>query len=155
MMYREDWQLGSIAPKRDVGEWRENFAVTPNEFRHLPPLTSLELKALQARPHYFEQDDYVFALTGKDEGKIGRVREVDHDEMSLTVENLNKVSACANRQTSPYFGWLIVLSMTSECLPSYERRILTSRFYIRPRSPSVQIKCDSSTNWSANLVQMM
>ncbi|EKG21297.1 KOW domain-containing protein [Macrophomina phaseolina MS6] len=82
---REDWLLGPLAPRRDVGEWREKYATIDSRRIQLPaadPDTKLELAP-------FAQGDRVVMLKGRDKGKIGEVSEFDDESQTVRVKGLN------------------------------------------------------------------
>lgn len=87
MRRREDWLLGPLAPRRDVGEWREKFATIDTRRTQLPDADP-DLKK-QLSP--FAETDRVVILKGRDKGKIGEIREVDEDSRTVRVKDLNLV----------------------------------------------------------------
>lgn len=82
---REDWLLGPLAPRRDVGELREKYGTIDARRTQLPaadPDTKLELAP-------FAEGDRVVLLKGRDKGKIGVVREFDDETQTVRIKNLN------------------------------------------------------------------
>lgn len=87
---REDWELGPLAPRRDVGDKAESYgSVTVNTimFPDMPP--SL-LK--QQKKHHMKIGDRVVILKGLDKGKIGIIREFKEDANAAFIEGLRLVS---------------------------------------------------------------
>jgi large subunit ribosomal protein L24 len=91
---REDWQLGPIAPRRDVGLNKETYG-TINTMRLRSEIKTLqerlELNPEGGRYPNIVVEDRVVLLEGRDKGKIGKVIAVDAQRQELTVEGLNLV----------------------------------------------------------------
>ncbi|KAL1635483.1 hypothetical protein SLS58_010240 [Diplodia intermedia] len=83
---REDWLLGPLAPRRDVGEWREKYATVDSRRTNLPDADPDVVKT-QLAP--FAEGDRVVILKGIDKGKIGELREVDEETRTVRVKGLN------------------------------------------------------------------
>ncbi|KAL0262987.1 hypothetical protein SLS55_001962 [Diplodia seriata] len=83
---REDWLLGPLAPRRDVGEWREKYATVDSKRTNLPDADPDVVKT-QLAP--FAEGDRVVIIKGKDKGKIGELREVDEETRTVRVKDLN------------------------------------------------------------------
>ncbi|KAL2073137.1 hypothetical protein VTL71DRAFT_10461 [Oculimacula yallundae] len=92
---REDYDLGPLAPRRDVGDRKETYG-------------SISLNRMQGRPlHGKEKDDIlkfwggkhltivkkdrVVILEGRDKGKIGIVKSIDTKRAECTITGLNLV----------------------------------------------------------------
>ncbi|KAF4625827.1 hypothetical protein G7Y89_g12337 [Cudoniella acicularis] len=92
---REDYELGPLAPKRDVGEWAEKYG-TINSQRargnliHTRNLDE-ELKSVGGKFLNIVKGDRVVLLEGRDKGKIGIIRNIDRQRAECTVEGLNRV----------------------------------------------------------------
>lgn len=84
---REDWQLGQLAPRRDVGAQRDTYGTTDTRLLRGPELPKSE----QTRFWPIVAGDRVVIVEGRDKGNIGRVRSTDQVRNELTVEGLNKV----------------------------------------------------------------
>jgi large subunit ribosomal protein L24 len=92
---REDWELGPIKPKRDVGDWKDKYGTVdyqaiqgldiyrPDLLKKLEPFGG---KYLNIR-----KGDRVVILEGHDKGKIGIISVIDLKKAKVTVEGLNKV----------------------------------------------------------------
>lgn len=85
---REDWMLGPLAPRRDVGKQKSVYGSVPTTRLQFPTID------VERRRRYINimEGDRVCAITGRDKGKIGKVTSVDEEKESLTVEGLNIVS---------------------------------------------------------------
>ena len=86
---REDWTLGALAPKRDIGEQADKYG-TVSIRRIQPPVE----KADGWWKDYciVEGDRVVIVEPGhRDRGKIGTVKEVKMKAEHCTVEGLNEV----------------------------------------------------------------
>ena len=84
---REDWDLGPLAPKRDVGEGRETYGtMDQRRIRGLP-------KPREERTRFWNivPGDRVVLLEGRDKGKIGEVKRLDGKTEEVVVEGLNMV----------------------------------------------------------------
>lgn len=84
---REDWLLGPLAPRRDVGNSKGSYATVSSRRLQGPKTTG--------KPHDYciEQGDRV-VVVGKefrDRGKIGQVKEVRTEEEECLIEGLNLV----------------------------------------------------------------
>ncbi|EOD50098.1 putative kow motif domain protein [Neofusicoccum parvum UCRNP2] len=82
---REDWLLGPLAPRRDVGEWREKWGTIDARRTQLPAVDPD--KKLELPP--FAEGDRVVLLRGRDKGRIGEIREFDEDSQTVRVKGLN------------------------------------------------------------------
>ncbi|OJD31003.1 kow motif domain protein [Diplodia corticola] len=82
---REDWLRGPLAPRRDVGEWREKFATVDTRRAQLPDADPY----LKDQLSPFAEGDRVVILKGRDKGKIGEVNEVDEDSRTVRIKDLN------------------------------------------------------------------
>ena len=85
---REDWILGPLAPRRDVGEAAKTYGA-------LPPGLTRGFEKVEWKEHGIVQGDRVaVAIRGhRDEGKIGTVLELSKEREECVVEGLNRVSA--------------------------------------------------------------
>ncbi|RDL38054.1 Uncharacterized protein BP5553_05487 [Venustampulla echinocandica] len=92
---KEDWELGALAPKRDVGEWKEKYGtVNPHTLRG-PMLFGEErykkLEIFGGKYLNITAGDRVVLLEGRDKGKIGTIKEIDARRAECTIEGLNLV----------------------------------------------------------------
>ncbi len=84
---REDWQLGPLAPKRDVGAQADTYGTLDTRILRAP-----ELPTEKRTKHWaIVAGDRVVIMEGKDKGKIGVVQSISKETNHLTVEGLNKV----------------------------------------------------------------
>ena len=91
---REDWELGPLAPKRDIGFKKETYG-TVNQIQLRGEKLSLE-ERLRVNPEGGKYANIVVGdravlLEGRDKGKIGKVSNVDPHRQEVTVEGLNMV----------------------------------------------------------------
>lgn len=95
---REDWELGPLAPKRDVGDVAEKYGAASPYLLRPPPLSEKEQKkALEpygGKLLHFRKGDRVVMIQGRDKGKISTIREIDRERASVTVDKLNVVCIC-------------------------------------------------------------
>lgn len=94
---RENYALGPLAPRRDVGVNKETYgAIQINQLRG--PELSLEqrvkLDPLSGRRSSLAVNDRVVLLEGRDKGKIGKIIEIDIKRHQCQVEGLNMVRPC-------------------------------------------------------------
>ena len=94
---REDYELGPLAPRRDVGNDKESYG-TLNQYQLRLNRVDRErreeaLKSVGGRFLNIVKGDRVVLLEGKDKGKIGKISEVDLDRLACKVEGLNMVSS--------------------------------------------------------------
>ena len=90
---KEDWELGPLAPKRDVGTDKDTYGTIHTNRMRGPELTS-EMRN-RINPDWKHMNivvnDRVVILEGRDKGKIGKVIEVEAKRQEVTVEGLNMV----------------------------------------------------------------
>jgi large subunit ribosomal protein L24 len=93
---REDFFLGPLAPRRDVGDGKETYGtVTQSQLRlsEIPKSKRDEaLKSVGGKFLNIVKGDRVVLLEGRDKGKIGKITDVDRSRASCKVEGLNMVS---------------------------------------------------------------
>ncbi|KAI0855497.1 hypothetical protein F4860DRAFT_33430 [Xylaria cubensis] len=99
---RNDWAMGALSPRQDVGQFHEaHGSITQVRF---PGGTGLSLAKRNARcqwaggAHYLSLavGDRVVLLDGPDKGRIGKIGEIDHDSANVTVKDLNKANVVVN-----------------------------------------------------------
>jgi large subunit ribosomal protein L24 len=92
---REDWELGPLAPSRDVGNKKDTFGTVSTQRMRGPYLTPTErrerLKDVGGRYLTLVKGDRVVLLEGRDKGKIGEISSTDRLRGECTVEGLNMV----------------------------------------------------------------
>jgi large subunit ribosomal protein L24 len=92
---REDWELGSLKPKRDVGDAKETWGTV--DYQALEGLeiykTDLEkrMEPFGGKFLNIKEGDRVVILEGHDKGKIGKLANINYKKAKVTVEGLNKV----------------------------------------------------------------
>jgi hypothetical protein len=94
---REDWELGPLRPKRDVGDQKESWG-TLNSLRAQGPVLTqttawekqIEFAGRMGR-ELIQVGDRVAILEGRDRGKIGQISHMDFDRAECKVEGLNMV----------------------------------------------------------------
>jgi len=84
----ENWLLGPLAPKRDVGEARDTYGtLSPRRLRGVE-----KLKAQVKNWGIVAGDRVVVVQEGhRERGKIGKVREVRKDAEECFVQGMNRV----------------------------------------------------------------
>ncbi|KUJ12017.1 uncharacterized protein LY89DRAFT_593978 [Mollisia scopiformis] len=92
---REDWELGSLAPKRDVGKSKDTYGTIHTQ-RMRGTLLHHKDRAEAFQPvggRYLNivKNDRVVLLEGRDKGKIGKITAVDKARAECTVEGLNLI----------------------------------------------------------------
>jgi large subunit ribosomal protein L24 len=92
---REDWELGPLAPKRDVGDKKDTYGTVSTQMMRGPILEQHNRKkareAIGGEFMNIVKGDRVVLLEGRDKGKIGTISNVDTDRCEFTVEGLNMV----------------------------------------------------------------
>jgi large subunit ribosomal protein L24 len=91
---REDWELGPLAPKRDVGLKKDTYGTISTMRLRGKELTleeRLKLNPDGGRYPTIVAGDRVVLLQGRDKGKIGKVAALDAARQEVTVEGLNMV----------------------------------------------------------------
>ncbi|CZR59704.1 related to ribosomal protein YmL40, mitochondrial [Phialocephala subalpina] len=92
---REDWELGPLAPRRDVGDSKDTFGTIHTQRMRGTVIHYKDraeaLKKVGGRFLNIVKSDRVVLLEGKDKGKIGKVTAVDPSRAECTVEGLNLI----------------------------------------------------------------
>lgn len=90
---REDWELGPLAPRRDVGDSAESYGTV-----HPRRISGIEVpKSMRTKYWTIVEQDRVVILMGRDKGKIGVVTDTDRDAETVTVRGFNLVCCPASR----------------------------------------------------------
>lgn len=92
---REDYELGPLAPKRDVGAKKDTYGtIHTNRIRgeELTMEERLRLNPSGGKYSNIVVNDRVVLLEGRDKGRIGKVVSIDRARQEITVEGLNMVS---------------------------------------------------------------
>ncbi|KAF2085946.1 hypothetical protein K490DRAFT_74818 [Saccharata proteae CBS 121410] len=86
---QEDYMLGPLAPRRDVGDMMERWGTIPEQLAQRVEVPEADL------PKYFPYvaGDRVCLIEGYDKGKIGVVHSVYEESMSIIVEGLRQTEA--------------------------------------------------------------
>ena len=100
---REDWELGPLAPKRDVGNQKETWG-TINSLRSKGPVLAKKERWEQrlfvgGKHPTIVVNDRVAIMEGRDKGKIGTIVEMDFSRGECKVEGLNMV--CLHQIPTP------------------------------------------------------
>ncbi|KAG9229093.1 putative 54S ribosomal protein L40, mitochondrial [Amylocarpus encephaloides] len=94
---REDWDLGPIKPRRDVGDAKGKYGATDGAYmKGLPVLRSdkdaiLEPFGGSVKHLPLRRGDRVVLLSGHDKGKIGMIKTIDLTRLQVTIDGLNRV----------------------------------------------------------------
>jgi large subunit ribosomal protein L24 len=93
---REDWEMGPLAPKRDVGEHADTYGAI-KDVTTFGGLRSKQKEKMWNGGQIFRwpiaEGDRVVMLGGPDEGRIGTVMSLIHDRNMVKVKGLNQVSS--------------------------------------------------------------
>ncbi|RDA89861.1 hypothetical protein CP533_0407 [Ophiocordyceps camponoti-saundersi (nom. inval.)] len=90
----EDWEMGPLAPKRDLGY--NAYGVTWEYLRHQHPAQSPEVVKRRCawaggpRKLNLAAGDRVLIMDGPDKGKIDRIKEIQLSHGTVTLENRHK-----------------------------------------------------------------
>ncbi|KAI9760027.1 MAG: hypothetical protein M1835_000257 [Candelina submexicana] len=86
---REDWELGSIAPRRDVGADTDTYGALDSRRLRGPEKPEKE----RIKFWNIVAGDRVVIIDGQDKGKIGLIGDVNKKTEEVIVEGLNMVEA--------------------------------------------------------------
>lgn len=104
LVRRENWELGPLAPKRDVGSAKDTYGTIGSQRsrgQELAYNNRIEmLKSVGGRYLTIVKGDRVVLLEGRDKGKIGTVAQTDAARGEVTVDGLNMVSALYSSRRS-------------------------------------------------------
>jgi large subunit ribosomal protein L24 len=87
---REDWELGPLAPKRDVGDQKDSWG-TINSLRSQGRFLTGKASEHSRGNATIRSGDRVAIMNGVDKGKIGRVTKVDIGRGECKVQGMNMV----------------------------------------------------------------
>lgn len=92
---REDWELGPLAPRRDVGDSKNTYG-TISSYRVRGPVLRTDelkekLKPFGGRYLNLAAGDRAVILEGSDKGKIGKILSIDTKRAECTIQGLNMV----------------------------------------------------------------
>ena len=92
---REDWELGPLAPKRDVGADKDAYGTISTLRSRGPVLTQKarwdQRKWIGGKYPTIVVEDRVAIMEGRDKGKIGTLMDIDLTRGECKVEGLNMV----------------------------------------------------------------
>ncbi|KAI1136605.1 hypothetical protein F5Y05DRAFT_98938 [Hypoxylon sp. FL0543] len=93
---KDDWELGPLAPRRDVGSWA-GAKGSIHEARYAThgrvTLAMRNRRCQWAGGAYnlnLAIGDRVVLIDGPDKGRIGKIAKIDHDKAEVMVDGLNK-----------------------------------------------------------------
>nr|POE97282.1 50s ribosomal protein l24 [Quercus suber] len=84
---REDWELGSLTPRRDAGENKEMYGSVHVYNYWLPKIP----EGKGPETWHISEGDRVVVIRGRGRGKIGAVMRKDEDRASVMVSGVNLV----------------------------------------------------------------
>lgn len=92
--HKEDYELGSLAPRRDVGEYKDTYGtISPMHIqgRKMTLAERIKLDPVSGRRSSLAVGDRVVLLEGRDKGKISKIVSLDIERHECKVEGLNMV----------------------------------------------------------------
>jgi large subunit ribosomal protein L24 len=93
--HQENWELGPLAPRRDVGKKKETYGALDAQYMQSPQPKRAEAEEILAlwggKFLNIREGDRVVILEGRDKGKIGPVQSIDKKRAEVTVEGMNMV----------------------------------------------------------------
>jgi large subunit ribosomal protein L24 len=102
---REDWELGPLAPRRDVGDLKDTFGTVSTHRVRGPIRMHSErkevLESVGGRRLTLVKGDRVVLIEGRDKGKIGTITATDRKRAECTVQGLNMVCTAPSPLLSP------------------------------------------------------
>ncbi|KAI0806467.1 hypothetical protein GGR55DRAFT_652771 [Xylaria sp. FL0064] len=99
---RDDWAMGPLAPRTDVGEWHDALGAirdTRMSSGTTIPLTLRNARCQWAGGAYYLNlavGDRVVLLDGPDKGRIGQIQNINHESAEATIKDLNKSNVLLN-----------------------------------------------------------
>ncbi|KAI9688489.1 MAG: hypothetical protein M1822_001438 [Bathelium mastoideum] len=87
MRQNEDWQLGPLAPRRDVGQAAESYGTTNTTFMRPPNVPERH----RLKHWLVREGDRVVIIKGRDQGKIGDVSAIDEEKETVQIRGLNRI----------------------------------------------------------------
>lgn len=91
---KEDWALGPLAPKRDIGELEGQLGTISLNQANLPEPTDAQVNQRwkMMGMNKFKEQDRVVVTQGRDRGKIGQIVLIDEVKMTCAIDGINRVS---------------------------------------------------------------
>lgn len=98
---REDWFMGPLAPRRDVGENKDLYGTVSTR-----RLQGGDVPEEKKKDWCLEVNDRVVVVAEghRDRGKIGQVREIREKSQEAVVTGLNRVGVPCHPSVGPYNG---------------------------------------------------
>ncbi|KAI0542125.1 hypothetical protein GGR58DRAFT_337130 [Xylaria digitata] len=99
---RDDWAMGAISPRTDVGEGHGAYGSVGEARFSSPGTFSLAMRNARCQwaggAYYLNlaKGDRVVLLDGPDKGRIGLISDINHDTAEVTVKDLNKTNIRLN-----------------------------------------------------------
>lgn len=96
---RDDWAMGSLAPRTDIGSFQDAYGAIGESRYSSPGGFSLAMRNARCRwaggAYYLNlaEGDRVVLLDGPDKGRIGPVADINHEAAEVKVKGLNKVES--------------------------------------------------------------
>lgn len=102
---REDWFMGPLAPRRDVGENKDLYGTVSTR-----RLQGGDVAEEKKKDWCLEVNDRVVVVAGghRDRGKIGQVREIREKAQEAVVTGLNRVGVPCHPSVGPYKGRVLL-----------------------------------------------
>lgn len=94
---RDDWAMGPLSPRTDVGSFQDAYGAIGESRYSSPGGFSLAMRNARCQwaggAYYLNLavGDRVVLLDGPDKGRIGPVTDIDHETAEVKVKELNKV----------------------------------------------------------------
>lgn len=122
---KEDWELGPLAPRRDVGDKKDTYGtVHPFSIDDAANIPESEREAGRERfgGKYYcsvKEGDRVVVLAGRDKGTISKVLEVNAKKGAVKVQGVDLVRISPSSLPSPHFDIIhrSMLPSPSGCKP--------------------------------------
>ncbi|KAI0852098.1 hypothetical protein F5Y00DRAFT_251486 [Daldinia vernicosa] len=95
---KDDWELGPLAPRRDVGEWAgAKGAIHEARYAAYGKVTlAMRNRRCQWAGGAYNLNitvgDRVVLIDGPDKGRIGKIKSIDYDKAEVVIDELNKTN---------------------------------------------------------------
>ena len=120
---QEDWKLGILAPRRDVGDNNLNYGTLNWQLLHGRDVP----KRNRVKYWNLAKGDRVALLAGPDKGKIGIISIMDKEKQTVTVKGLNMVYN-PYAQSSRMYSQSSARALTSEI---HSTRFMFQNSYVK------------------------